>query len=266
MLQGALSGDSRHRSRARLLSCQPLPLRSLRGRPYATVFFGILDQEGHLEFINAGILRPFSFAAVPPKKRSLKAPILSACSRAEYTAFASSSNLAHPGALQRPASLRPWIPTNRCSHVALKELLNASSNAPSKQLQKCVLEAVKLRRGVTRRRSDTSHRSLPCHAPPSVSARTPYVFCFFFLIFLTVSRCPLRLIPPPPRPLPPRRRRSLLPPRPPRPANCRCDALVEESFSGRLWNSKKKANAITIALPLSIRDFFRPSPENPSIL
>src|SRR5216684_3420238 len=60
MLQGALSGMTLGTDPARLFNHvnRFLCAHSEVGR-YATMFFGILDQEGHLEFINAGHPSPF---------------------------------------------------------------------------------------------------------------------------------------------------------------------------------------------------------------
>ncbi len=60
MLQGALSGMTLGTDPARVLNHVNRFLcdHSEVGR-YATMFFGVLDQEGHLEFINAGHPSPF---------------------------------------------------------------------------------------------------------------------------------------------------------------------------------------------------------------
>jgi serine phosphatase RsbU (regulator of sigma subunit) len=145
MLQGALSGMTLGTDPARVINhvnrflCDHAEV----GR-YATMFFGILDDDGHLEFINAGHPSPFlirhGVAQEPFSEGSYPVGLIP---EAQY---AVSRLKLEPGdtlVLFSDGVTEAMDPDEQMFGVPrLRELLTGQMECPLDQLQKCVLEAV----------------------------------------------------------------------------------------------------------------------------
>jgi len=145
MLQGALSGMTLGTDPARVFNHVNRFLcdHSEVGR-YATMFFGVLDQEGHLEFINAGHPSPFLIrhgaAEEPFTEGSYPVGLVP---EAQYTAVCLKLEPGDTLVLFSDGVTEAMDPDEQMFGIArLKELLTGQLECPLEQLQKCVLEAV----------------------------------------------------------------------------------------------------------------------------
>jgi phosphoserine phosphatase RsbU/P len=135
MLQGALSAMTLGTDPARVFNhvnrflCDHAEV----GR-YATMFFGILDDDGHLEFINAGVAEePFSEGSYP----------VGLVPEAEYTTARLKLEPGDTIVLFSDGVTEAMDPDEELFGVPrLREVLTGQTECPLDQLQKCVLEAV----------------------------------------------------------------------------------------------------------------------------
>ncbi|MGC1415193.1 MAG: SpoIIE family protein phosphatase [Candidatus Acidiferrum sp.] len=145
MLQGALSAMSLGTDPARVFThvnrflCDHAEV----GR-YATMFFGILDQDGDLEFINAGHPSPFLLrhgaAQEPFSEGSYPVGLVP---EAEYTTARLKLEAGDTIVLFSDGVTEAMDPDEQMFGVPrLRELLTGQPQCPLDQLQKCVLEAV----------------------------------------------------------------------------------------------------------------------------
>jgi len=145
MLQGALSGMTLGIDPARVFSHVNRFLcdHSEVGR-YATVFFGILDQEGHLEFINAGHPSPFLIRHGAAEEAFTEGSYpVGLVPEAQYTAVCLKLEPGDTLVLFSDGVTEAMDPDEQMFGIArLKELLTGQLECPLEQLQKCVLEAV----------------------------------------------------------------------------------------------------------------------------
>jgi len=145
MLQGALSGMTLGIDPARVFSHinRFLCDHSEVGR-YATVFFGILDQEGHLEFINAGHPSPFLIRHGAAHEAFTEGSYpVGLVPEAQYTAVCLKLEPGDTLVLFSDGVTEAMDPDEQMFGVTrLKELLTGRLECPLEQLQKCVLEAV----------------------------------------------------------------------------------------------------------------------------
>jgi serine phosphatase RsbU (regulator of sigma subunit) len=145
MLQGALSGMTLGTDPARVFNHVNRFLcgHSEVGR-YATVFFGILDQEGHLEFINAGHPSPILIRHGSAEEAFTEGSYpVGLVPEAEYTAVCLKLEPGDTLVLFSDGVTEAADPDEQMFGIArLKELLTGQLECPLEQLQKCVLEAV----------------------------------------------------------------------------------------------------------------------------
>jgi phosphoserine phosphatase RsbU/P len=145
MLQGALSGMTLGIDPARVFNHVNSFLcdHSEVGR-YATVFFGILDQEGHLEFINAGHPSPILIRGGTAQEAFTEGSYpVGLVPEAQYTAVCLKLEPGDTLVLFSDGVTEAMDPDEQMFGVArLKELLTGQLECPLEQLQKCVLEAV----------------------------------------------------------------------------------------------------------------------------
>ena len=145
MLQGALSGMTLGTDPARVLTHVNRFLcdHSEVGR-YATMFFGVLDQEGHLEFINAGHPSPFLIRHGAAEEAFTEGSYpVGLVPEAQYTAVCLKLEPGDTLVLFSDGVTEAMDPDEQMFGVArLKELLTGQIECPLEQLQKCVLEAV----------------------------------------------------------------------------------------------------------------------------
>lgn len=145
MLQGALSAMSLGTDPARVFThvnrflCDHAEV----GR-YATMFFGILDQDGHLEFINAGHPSPFllrhGVAQEPFSEGSYPVGLVP---EAEYTAARLTLEPGDTIVLFSDGVTEAMDPDEQLFGVPrLRDVLTGQAQCPLDHLQKCVLEAV----------------------------------------------------------------------------------------------------------------------------
>jgi sigma-B regulation protein RsbU (phosphoserine phosphatase) len=145
MLQGALSAMSLGTDPARVFNhvnrflCDHAEV----GR-YATMFFGILDDDGHLEFINAGHPSPFlirhGVAEEPFSEGSYPVGLVP---EAEYTTARLKLEPGDTLVLFSDGVTEAMDPDEQMFGVPrLREILTGQTECPLDQLQKCVLEAV----------------------------------------------------------------------------------------------------------------------------
>jgi sigma-B regulation protein RsbU (phosphoserine phosphatase) len=145
MLQGALSGMSLGTDPARVFNhvnrflCDHTEV----GR-YATMFFGILDQDGHLEFINAGHPSPFLIRRGVAEEAFTEGSYpVGLVPEAEYTAACLKLEPGDTLVLFSDGVTEAMDPDEQLFGVPrLKQLLTGQTECPLEQLQKCVLEAV----------------------------------------------------------------------------------------------------------------------------
>src|SRR5467141_3921087 len=145
MLQGALSGMTLGTDPARVFNHinRFLCDHSEVGR-YATMFFGILDQEGHLEYINAGHPSPFLIRHGAAEEAFTEGSYpVGLVPEAEYTAVCLKLEPGDTLVLFSDGVTEAMDPSEEMFGIArLKELLTGQLECPLEQLQKCVLEAV----------------------------------------------------------------------------------------------------------------------------
>jgi sigma-B regulation protein RsbU (phosphoserine phosphatase) len=145
MLQGALSAMTLGTDPARVFNhvnrflCDHAEV----GR-YATMFFGILDDDGHLEFINAGHPSPFlirhGVAEEPFSEGSYPVGLVP---EAEYTTARLKLEPGDTIVLFSDGVTEAMDPDEELFGVPrLREVLTGQTECPLDQLQKCVLEAV----------------------------------------------------------------------------------------------------------------------------
>jgi sigma-B regulation protein RsbU (phosphoserine phosphatase) len=145
MLQGALSAMTLGTDPARVFNhvnrflCDHAEV----GR-YATMFFGILDDDGHLEFINAGHPSPFMIrhgvAEEPFSEGSYPVGLVP---EAEYTTARLKLEPGDTLVLFSDGVTEAMDPDEQMFGVPrLREILTGQTECPLDQLQKCVLEAV----------------------------------------------------------------------------------------------------------------------------
>jgi sigma-B regulation protein RsbU (phosphoserine phosphatase) len=145
MLQGALSGMTLGTDPSRVLNHVNRFLcdHSEVGR-YATMFFGVLDEEGNLDFINAGHPSPFlirqGVAQEPFSEGSYPVGLVP---EAEYTALKIKLEPGDTLVLFSDGVTEAMDPDEQMFGVPrLREVLTGRTECPLDQLEKCILEAV----------------------------------------------------------------------------------------------------------------------------
>jgi sigma-B regulation protein RsbU (phosphoserine phosphatase) len=145
MLQGALSGMTLGTDPARVFNHVNRFLcdHSEVGR-YATMFFGILDQEGHLEYINAGHPSPFLIRRGTAEEAFTEGSYpVGLVPEAQYTAVCLKLEPGDTLVLFSDGVTEAMDPDEQLFGIPrLKALLTGQLECPLEQLQKCVLEAV----------------------------------------------------------------------------------------------------------------------------
>ncbi len=145
MLQGALSGMTLGIDPARVFNHVNRFLcdHSEVGR-YATVFFGILDQDGHLEYINAGHPSPFLIRRGAAEEAFTEGSYpVGLVPEAEYTAVCLKLEPGDTLVLFSDGVTEAMDPDDQLFGVPrLKQVLTGQTQCPLEHLQKCVLEAV----------------------------------------------------------------------------------------------------------------------------
>jgi phosphoserine phosphatase RsbU/P len=145
MLQGALSGMTLGIAPASVFNHVNRFLcdHSEVGR-YATVFFGVLDQEGHLEFINAGHPSPILIRrGVAEEAFTQGSYPVGLVPEAEYTAVCLKLEPGDTLVLFSDGVTEAADPDEQLFGTPrLKQLLTGLLECPLEQIQKCVLEAV----------------------------------------------------------------------------------------------------------------------------
>ena len=145
MLQGALSGMTLGTDPARVFNHVNRFLcdHSEVGR-YATVFFGLLDSDGHLEFINAGHPSPFLIRRGAADEAFTEGSFpVGLVPEAEYTAACLKLEPGDTLVLFTDGVTEAMDPDDQLFGVPrLKQVLTGQLECPLEQLQKCVLEAV----------------------------------------------------------------------------------------------------------------------------
>lgn len=145
MLQGALSGMTLGTDPARVFNhvnrflCE----HSEVGR-YATVFFGLLDNNGHLEFINAGHPSPFLIRRGTADEAFTEGSFpVGLVPEAQYTAARLKLEPGDTLVLFTDGVTEAMDPQDQLFGMPrLKQVLTGQMACPLEQLQKCVLEAV----------------------------------------------------------------------------------------------------------------------------
>jgi serine phosphatase RsbU (regulator of sigma subunit) len=145
MLQGALSGMTLGTDPARVFNhvnrflCE----HSEVGR-YATVFFGLLDNDGHLEFINAGHPSPFLIRRGAAEDAFTEGSFpVGLVPEAEYTAASLKLEPGDTLVLFTDGVTEAMDPEEQFFGMPrLRQVLTGQMECPLEQLQKCVLEAV----------------------------------------------------------------------------------------------------------------------------
>ena len=145
MLQGALSGMTLGTDPARVFNHVNRFLcdHSEVGR-YATVFFGLLDNDGHLEFINAGHPSPFLIRRGTAEEAFTEGSYpVGLVPEAQYTAACLKLEPGDTLVLFTDGVTEAMDPDEQLFGVPrLKKVLTGQLECPLEQLQKCVLEAV----------------------------------------------------------------------------------------------------------------------------
>jgi len=145
MLQGALSGMTLGTDPARLFNHvnKFLCSHSEVGR-YATMFFGILDDKGHLEFINAGHPSPFLIRSGEAIEAFTEGSYpVGLVPEAEYTAVCLKLEPGDTLVLFSDGVTEAMDPDDQLFGVPrLKKVLTGQPECPLEDLQKCVLESV----------------------------------------------------------------------------------------------------------------------------
>ncbi|HMI52795.1 MAG TPA: SpoIIE family protein phosphatase [Candidatus Saccharimonadales bacterium] len=145
MLQGALSGMTLGTDPARLFNhvnnflCSHAEV----GR-YATMFFGILDDQGHLEFINAGHPSPFLLRNGEAIESFTEGSYpVGLVPGAEYTAVCLKLEPGDTLVLFSDGVTEAMDPDEQLFGVPrLRDVLTGQTECPLDDIQKCVLEAV----------------------------------------------------------------------------------------------------------------------------
>ena len=145
MLQGALSGMTMGTDPARVFNhvnrflCDHAEV----GR-YATMFFAVLDQEGHLDFINAGHPSPLLLRRGVPEEAFTEGSCpVGLVPEAEYTAVSVKLEPGDTLVLFSDGVTEAMDPDDQLFGVPrLKKALTGLPECPLDQIQKCVLEAV----------------------------------------------------------------------------------------------------------------------------
>ena len=145
MLQGALSGLTLGIDPARVLNHvnRFLCSHSEVGR-YATMFFGILDEDGHMEFINAGHPSPFLIRRGAAEEAFTEGSYpVGLVPEAEYTSLCIKLEPGDTLVLFSDGVTEAMDPDDELFGVPrLKQVLNGQPECPLENIQKCVLEAV----------------------------------------------------------------------------------------------------------------------------
>jgi sigma-B regulation protein RsbU (phosphoserine phosphatase) len=145
MLQGALSAMTLGINAANVFNHVNRFLcdHSEVGR-YATMFFGILDQEGHLEFINAGHPSPFLIRRGAAEEAFTEGSYpVGLVPEAQYTAVCLKLEPGDTLVLFSDGVTEAMDPDEQLFGVPrLKQVLTGQTECPLENLQKCVLEAV----------------------------------------------------------------------------------------------------------------------------
>jgi len=145
MLQGALSGMTLGTDPARVFNhvnrflCE----HSEVGR-YATVFFGLLDNDGHLEFINAGHPSPILIRRGAAEEAFTEGSFpVGLVPEAQYTAACVKLEPGDTLVLFTDGVTEAMDPEEQLFGVPrLRQVLTGQMQCPLEQLQRCVLEAV----------------------------------------------------------------------------------------------------------------------------
>ena len=145
MLQGALSGMTLGTDPARVFNhvnrflCE----HSEVGR-YATVFFGLLGNDGHLEFINAGHPSPFLIRRGAAEDAFTEGSFpVGLVPEAQYTAASLKLEPGDTLVLFTDGVTEAMDPEEQFFGMPrLRQVLTGQMECPLEQLQKCVLEAV----------------------------------------------------------------------------------------------------------------------------
>jgi len=111
---------------------------------YATMFFGILDDDGHLEFINAGHPSPFLIRNGVAEEAFTEGSFpVGLVPEAEYTAACLKLEPGDTLVLFSDGVTEAMDPEDRLFGVPrLKEVLTGLPECPLEEIQKCVLESV----------------------------------------------------------------------------------------------------------------------------
>src|SRR5881392_199002 len=111
---------------------------------YATVFFGLLDNDGHLEFINAGHPSPFLIRRGSAEEAFTEGSFpVGLVPEAQYTAACVKLEPGDTLVLFSDGVTEAMDPDEQLFGIPrLKELLTGQMECPLELLQKCVLEAV----------------------------------------------------------------------------------------------------------------------------
>jgi serine phosphatase RsbU (regulator of sigma subunit) len=145
MLKGALSGMTLGTAPARVINhvnnflCSHAEV----GR-YATMFFGVLDEDGHLEFINAGHPSPFLIRRGVAEEAFTEGSYpVGLVPEAEYTAACLKLEPGDTLVLFSDGVTEAMDREENLFGVPrLKEILSGQTECPLDQIQKCVLDAV----------------------------------------------------------------------------------------------------------------------------
>src|SRR5271168_1048131 len=145
MLQGALSGMTLGTDPARLFNHLNnfLCAHSGVGR-YATMFFGILDDKGHLDFINAGHPSPFLLRRGEAIEAFTEGSYpVGLVPEAEYTASCVQLQPGDTLVMFSDGVTEAMNPSEELFGVPrLKEVLTGQPECPLEVIQKCILESV----------------------------------------------------------------------------------------------------------------------------
>lgn len=145
MLQGALSGMTLGTEPARVFNHVNRFLcdHSEVGR-YATVFFGLLDPDGHLEFINAGHPSPFLIRRGVAEEAFTEGSYpVGLVPEAQYTAACVKLEPGDTLVLFTDGVTEAMDPDEQLFGVPrLRQVLTGQTQCPLEHLQKCILEAV----------------------------------------------------------------------------------------------------------------------------
>jgi sigma-B regulation protein RsbU (phosphoserine phosphatase) len=145
MLQGALSAMTLGTDPARVFNHinRFLCSHAEVGR-YATMFFGILDDDGHLEFINAGHPSPFLIRAGVAEEAFTEGSYpVGLVPEAEYTAVCLKLEPGDTLVLFSDGVTEAMDPDDQLFGVPrLKQVLTGLAECPLEEIQKCVLESV----------------------------------------------------------------------------------------------------------------------------